>query len=388
VVMSLMAVLGVLVAVTVIGLIALWPDEQSPAEPASFQSVKTEQARVVRVTNRQCPGTTRQCFRIGIELLSGPDKGTESAFTFGNLGRDLQIEAGDRIRVYRNPVPPSAQIGGVKIDEYSLADFERRTPLALLVVLFSVLVILAGRWRGALSLVGLAFSLAIIIFFVVPAILQGEGPVEVALVGSLAVMLVTMALSHGLGPKTLAAALGTAASLLVTAGLASFFIDMANVSGFTSEEAITVGVATGDVSIRGLLLAGIVIAALGVLDDVTVSQASTVMALQRVNPAQSFRQLFSGALTVGRDHIAATVNTLVLAYAGASLPILLVFSLSNVSFFDAVNGEAVAAEIVATLVGSIGLIAAVPMTTALTALLATRLSADALTADAHAGHAH
>jgi uncharacterized membrane protein len=202
-------------------------------------------------------------------------------------------------------------------------------------------------------------------------------------------MLVTMALSHGLGPKTVAAALGTAASLFLTAALASLFTELAYITGFGSENAVVVSAAAGGISIRGLLLAGVVIAALGVLDDVTVSQSSTVMALQRANPTQGFGELFSGALAVGRDHIAATVNTLVLAYAGASLPVLVIFSLVDVSFSDAVNNEAVASEIVATLVGSIGLIAAVPATTALAALLATRMPPAALAhADHGPAHAH
>jgi uncharacterized membrane protein len=140
-------------------------------------------------------------------------------------------------------------------------------------------------------------------------------------------------------------------------------------------------------SIKGLLIAGMVIGALGVLDDLTVSQSSTVMALFRVNPAQSFAKLFSEALSVGRDHIAATVNTLVLAYAGAALPILLVFSVGQVGFGNAINSEAVATEVVAMLVGSIGLIAAVPITTALAALAARRM-APADLAEAHAAHAH
>jgi uncharacterized membrane protein len=134
--------------------------------------------------------------------------------------------------------------------------------------------------------------------------------------------------------------------------------------------------------------AGMVIGALGVLDDVTVSQASAVMALRRANPAQTARQLYHGALAVGRDHVAATVNTLVLAYAGASLPVLLLFSVGDTPFSEAVNNEAVAANIVATLVGSIGLIAAVPLTTGLAALLAVHLSPDELETEGHAGHAH
>jgi uncharacterized membrane protein len=175
-------------------------------------------------------------------------------------------------------------------------------------------------------------------------------------------------------------------SLALVVLLAVLFTNLTNLTGFASEEATLLGASQGGLSIRDLLVAGMVIGALGVLDDVTVSQASTVMALRAASPAQRLGGLFRRAMEVGRDHVSATVNTLVLAYIGASLPVLLIFSSSQIGFGAAVNVEAVAQEIVATLVGSIGLIAAVPVTTGLAALLATRLPAD-LT-EAEPGHAH
>jgi uncharacterized membrane protein len=200
------------------------------------------------------------------------------------------------------------------------------------------------------------------------------------------VMLVTIVLAHGFGPKTIAACLGTASALLLTLLLADLFVDAAHLSGLASEEAVYLNASVEAVSVRGLLLAGMVIAALGVLDDLTVTQASTVLALRRANPAFAFGELYRRAVDVGHDHIAATVNTLVLAYAGAALPVLLVFSLAGTPFREAVGFEIVAGEVVATLVGSIGLIAAVPLTTALAALLALRLRPDAV-GDVHE-HAH
>jgi len=260
-------------------------------------------------------------------------------------------------------------------------------PLLWLALAFGVLVVALGRWQGLRALVGLGASLGIVVGFITPAILEGRSPPAVAFVGSLAIMLVTLVVTHGLGAKMLAAALGTACALALTLGLGSLFINLSHLTGFSSEEAIYLRAAAGDISIQGLLLAGMVIAALGVLDDLTVTQSSTVLALRRANPEFGFGGLFRGAIDVGHDHIAATVNTLVLAYAGASLPVLLIFSLGDISFGDAINSEAVAAEIVAMLVGSIGLISAVPLTTALGALLATRLDPD-LIEDSHGGHAH
>lgn len=239
-----------------------------------------------------------------------------------------------------------------------------------LAIAFVALVIVFGRLRGALSLVGLIGSLGVVLVFVVPAIRDGEPALAVALFGSLAVMLVTIALAHGLGAKSLTAMLGTAASLLLVVALASGFTELTHLTRFSSEEATILAASGSQISVQGLVLAGMVIGALGVLDDVTISQSSTVMALRAANPALSTRELYSRAIDVGRDHISATVNTLVLAYVGAALPVLLIFSSGGIGFFDAANPEIVAKEIVAMLVGSIGLIAAVPLTTGVAALLA------------------
>ena len=217
-----------------------------------------------------------------------------------------------------------------------------------------------------------------ILVFVVPAILDGKEPLLVAVVGAMAVMLVTITLAHGRGPKSLAAILGTALSLMLTVALAVIFTDLAHLTGLATEEAGFLQSTGAHIDVEGLLLAGMVIGALGVLDDVTISQSSTVLALRRANPALRFRELFGLAMRVGQDHVSATVNTLVLAYVGASLPVLLIFSSGQLGFFDAANVELVAKEIVATLVGSIGLIAAVPITTALATLLSGEIPAEEL----------
>jgi uncharacterized membrane protein len=313
---------------------------------------------------------------VTVELESGPDRGRTTEFTVGDQGDPVDISVGDDLRVFRNPLPPTAVIGGVRVDPYSLADFERRRPLLWLAALFGVLVVALGRWRGLRALVGLGISLGVVLLFVVPAILDGQPPLTVALVGALAIMLATIPLTHGLGPKTVAACLGTSASLVLTLFLARGFASLSHLTGVSSDEAVFLRASLEDVSLQGLLLAGVVIAALGVLDDLTVTQSSTVLALRSANPGLGFRALFRRSLSVGHDHITATVNTLVLAYAGASLPVLLIFSLADVSFAEALNGEAVAEEVVATLVGSIGLIAAVPVTTAIAAFLAVQGATD------------
>jgi uncharacterized membrane protein len=378
----------VLVAATATGVILLWPENREiPRPPELGAAPETEKAEVVGVRATPCGLGAGQddCLQVSAVLRSGPDEGDEVTFTFAAAEGDFDV--GDDIRVSKNApldAPPETLTEGIEIEPYSFSDFERRTPMLGLLVMFVALVLLTGRWQGFRALLGLCGSLAVIVFFVVPAILDGESPTAVAFVGALAIMLITLPLAHGPGPKTIAASLGTAVSLSLTLLLGYFFIDLTHLSGLSSEEAVYLRATQGELSLRGLLLAGMVIAALGVLDDLTVSQSSTVMALRRANPSLGFGALFRSAVTVGHDHIAATVNTLVLAYAGASLPVLLIFSLGDTPFADAINFEAVAEAVVATLVGSIGLIAAVPITTALAALLASSSEPEALAEPGHA----
>jgi uncharacterized membrane protein len=350
---------------TAVALVILWPG-QADTELAAGLAAPTERAEVTEVAEGPCPppqpGT---CARASIRLDSDRDDGAEASVALGATTLDPGLEVGDAIRVSRAAPAP-----GASSPSYTFVDFERRSPMLWLALAFAALVIAFGRLRGALSLIGLAASLAVVVLFVIPAILEGSSPLAVAIVGSLAVMLLTISLAHGLGPKSLAAMLGTTVSLVLVAVLALAFTEITHLTGLASEESALLQINEVDVSFEGLLLAGMVIAALGVLDDVTVSQASTVLALRRANPGLGFGELYRRAIDVGRDHVSATVNTLVLAYVGASLPVLLLFGSGELGFVDAVNVELVAQEVVATLVGSIGLIAAVPITTALAARLA------------------
>ena len=371
---------------TAIGMAILWPGD-TPSGVGESIVADTEAATVERVEEFACNSLgTGICARITARLESGPDDGQKTTFQIGVGSADPDVDVGDRVRVVENAVPPGPE--SVQGQQYSLSDYERRRPMLFLALLFAGVVILFARLRGLLSLIGLTVSLAVVLVFMVPAILDGESPLAVAIVGSFAVMLTTIALAHGTGAKSLAAMLGTGASLLLTVGLAVMFTNLTHLTGLSSEEALFLQTSESGLSLDGLLLAGMVVGALGVLDDVTISQSSTVLALRGANPAQGFRGLFTRAMSVGRDHVSAAVNTLVLAYVGASLPLLLIFSSSSLGFSDALNLELIAKEVVATLVGSIGLIAAVPITTALAAVLAGRIPADQLTGDEHAGHAH
>lgn len=373
VVLGLLTLFVVLIAVTIGGIVVNWPSSGPLPGAAQLKNPKTYGAKIVALRSVACETpSARNCSIVTVKLTGGPDQGRRTSFRFGDTGSAAQLSLGDAVLVYRNPLPPGARLNGIKVPPYSFSDFQRGRPLLWLLIAFALVVVAAGRWQGLRALAGLAASLATVIFFIVPAIAHGRPPLQVAAFGALGVMLLTIPLVHGGGAKSLAACLGTGLALFLTLGLADAFTSLAHLTGLTSDQAVYLE-STTHVSIRGLLLAGMVIGALGVLGDTTVTQASTVIALRRANPALHWRELVVHATSVGRDHIAATVNTLVLAYTGAALPILIIFSIGNTSFGSAVNSEAVAEPIVATLVGSIGLIAAVPVTTAFAALLALQL---------------
>jgi len=380
------AIVAALAIATAVGMALLWPGDVETKVGEAIVA-KSDTATVLSIQEFACSGLeTDVCREVDIRLESGPENGKVTQLVLDNGTIDPDVAEGDVLRVVENVVPPGAD--PVPGREYSISDFDRQGSMLLLVLIFAGLVVLFGRLRGALSLIGLGLSLAVVLLFMVPAILNGESALMVAVVGSVAVMIATILLAHGAGPKSLAAIVGTAASLVVTVGLAVLFTDLTHLTGLATEEATFLQVNDAGVSLEGLLLAGMIVATLGVLDDVTVSQSSTVLALRAANPGQSFRELFGRAMDVGRDHLSATVNTLVLAYVGSSLPLLLIFSSGQIGFLDAVNLEIVAKEVVATLVGSIGLIAAVPITTALAALFAGRMSTDELAAVEHHGHSH
>jgi len=261
---------------------------------------------------------------------------------------------------------------------YQFADFQRRPLLIALALLFAVVVIALGRMRGVAALAGLIASVMVLLLFVLPAILDGRSPVLVAVVGASAIAYLALYLAHGFSRMTTVALLGTLSALILTALLSAVVVALANFTGVATEESSFLTL-FGSIDVRGLLLAGIVLGAAGAIDDVTVTQASAVWELKAASPSLTQGRLFSGGLKIGRDHIASTVNTLLLAYAGAALPLLVLFVLAQQSLGSIANSEIVAVEIVRTLVGSIGLVAAVPITTWLAARTAS---------GNNGGHAH
>jgi uncharacterized membrane protein len=252
---------------------------------------------------------------------------------------------------------------------FQITDYVRRGPILFLFIIFCLLTLFIARGRGLSSLFGMAVSFLIIFTFILPQILAGFSPVLVAIAGSLLIIPVTFYLSHGFNKKTTIAVAGTFLSLVITGILAVIFVEAAKLTGFSSEEAGFLQFATqGAINIKGLLLAGIIIGVLGVLDDITISQAAIVFQLKEANPNLKVKELYKRAMDIGRDHISSMVNTLILVYTGASLPLLLLFVNNPHPFSEVVNYEIIADEIIRTLVGSIGLVLAVPITTYLSCL--------------------
>lgn len=256
-------------------------------------------------------------------------------------------------------------------DMFFITDYVRRGALAWLFVIFVVMAVAIGRWQGMASLIGMGISFLVIFKFILPKIYAGGDPVQVAILGSLVIIPATFLLSHGVNKKTGIAVVGTLIALVVTGILAHIFVDAAKLTGFASEEAgFLQAFKPGLINIKGLLLAGIIIGVLGVLDDITISQSAIVQQLKAANPKLKAGELYKKAMAVGKDHIASMVNTLVLVYTGAALPLLLIFIDNPHPFSEIVNYEIIADEVVRTLVGSIGLILAVPITTFIASLMA------------------
>jgi uncharacterized membrane protein len=251
-------------------------------------------------------------------------------------------------------------------------DFVRTRPLLWLLGTFVVFSVLISGWKGVRSLIGMAISLAVIVAYIIPQILAGQDPVRVSITGGFVLMAISLYLVYGWTLKTHSAILGMLLALLITGTLSSFFVDLTRLTGVGNEEALfLIQQSQESINLRGLVLGGMLIGALGVLDDLVATQASAVFELHAADPGLSLPDLYRRAMRIGQDHVAATINTLVLAYAGAALPMLLLFSLSGERFAYLVNVEIVTEEIVRTLVGSLGLISAVPITTGLASLIAT-----------------
>jgi uncharacterized membrane protein len=452
----LVGVVALVGLLTVVGLIALWPQGDGPSIPGA--GTRTVGATVVGVESASCGGPSEQrCLTATFRVTDGPDEGHRATVVLGPPEVSPALEVGDKVRLVDQrpaagtpggPAPSGAggaaaaggaggagdagsagdagaggdagtagnagaagdagaggdagtagnagaagdagaADGSAAASEpvYAFSGVDRRVPLVALAIIFALLGAVVARGRGLLALVGTAASLSLVVLWLVPAILDGSSPILVATVGALAVMFVTTALTYGVTTQSLAAVTGIGVSLLVAALLGTLWSELAGLDGKDGDLGSFALQSGGELPLQGILLAGMVIGALGVLTDTVVSQVSTVAALHRTNPSLPPRTLYREAFIVGRDHLSATIHTLVLAYAGATLPLLLVASANGVSFGDAINDSQLAEPIVSTLVGSAALVLSVPLSTALAAALVGRLPEAAL-GDAHHHHHH
>jgi len=356
---------------TVIGLFVLWPDgEPTRAEQAAAiylpPGTTYPDGRVVSVEQYDCSldsGQPATCATAVVEVLTGEGAGD---FQQIDLAADVVangVEKGDTIVLTRD----AGAEGGAT---YGFFDYERTTPIVVLAIVFAVVVGLVARLRGLASLVGLAFAFFVLLRFVLPGLLADESPTLVSLVGSAAIMFVVLYLAHGFSARTTTALVGTLFGLSLVAVLGAVAVSAARLTGVTNDETMQLNIYDPTLNFSGLVLAGIVVAGLGVLNDVTITQASAIWQLQEVDPTMTGRELYRRGMAVGRDHIASTVYTIVFAYAGAALPALLVFSLYERSAWTTVTSSTLAEEIIRTMVGAIALVLAVPVTTAAGAFFA------------------
>jgi len=361
---------AVLAVATVLGMVLLRPTgEERPDLSAIGVNPAVYGAVVETVEVAPCTGTTEEdgipCAFVGFRLEQGPDAGEVVTLGVTVAETSPRFAVGEHVVLdYRPDAEPAFR--------YNYYDRQRRPILVAVALLFAIVVVVLGRLRGAAALLGLVVTVVILLQFVVPAILDGRPPVLVAIVGAAAVSYVGLYLAHGFNRMATVALLGTLAALALTTLLSWIALGIAQLSGFASDESYILTL-VGRIDISGLILAGVVLGTVGAVDDVTITQASAVWELQRARPGMSHLDLFRAGLRVGRDHVASMVNTLLLAYAGASMPLLIFFVLSNQSLGTVMNSEVVATEVLRTLIGSIGVVAAVPLTTWLAAATATNV---------------
>jgi uncharacterized membrane protein len=357
---------------TIVSMALLWPRD-SPS-PEAVDGPTQVFGQVVTVESAPCPelpegeelppGAPTECGTVTVHLTEGVGAGQRITTDVPSGPGAVTVAPGDEVVLL--------YLEGSPERPYSIIDHQRSRQLWLLGAAFALAVVAFGRWRGLTALAGLGVTFAVLLMFVVPAILDGRSPLLVAIVGAAAIMLTVLYLTHGFSMTTTVAVAGTLVSLSITAALSAVATAATHLSGIADETSNYLAITQGEVNMQGLLLAGIVIGSLGVLDDVTVTQSATVTELAQANPGYGFRQLYGAATRVGRAHIASVINTIVLAYAGASLPLMLLFAAGTTPISELLTSQLIAQELVRSAVGTIGLIAAVPVTTALAAVLATR----------------
>ncbi len=339
--------------------IFLWTSNGAVAQQ---QKTEQEEATVVKVlTQKQIniAGQKQTYQKLQLFVTKGSQQGQTITVENGNIptANVLVYNLNDKVIVTLSTSPNGHTIAYI-------SDYQRQQSLYWLFGIFIVLALVVGRERGLTALIGMGLSITIIFVFILPQILAGEDPVTAVITAAIFIVPITFYISHGFNKKTTAAIVGTVVTLFIIGILAKVFVDAAKLTGFASEEATYLTqIKQGTINLRGILFAGVLIGALGILNDITVSQAAIVAQLKETAKTLTFKEVYFKAMAVGKDHIASMINTLILVYTGAALPLLLLFVNNPHPFTEVINYEIVAEELVRTFVSSIGLILAVPITT-------------------------
>ena len=363
---------------TLVGLIALWPGDVSShvnADAAGYSvpGVTYPRAEITAVQEISCDGlagstpgvSDTRCATITAQVLEGAGQGATTSVPLTQAIASSGVEVGQVVKLIRVP-PADGQSA-----QYQFSDFERRVPLLVFALIFAVVVVAVARWRGLASLLGLGFAGFILVKFMFPALVAGQNPILIGLIGSSAIMFVVLYAAHGFSARTTTALVGTLFGLIVTAALGYLAARWAHLTGVAAEDDYILAAAAPNLRLTAVVICGIIVAGLGVLNDVTITQASAVWELadghdERAGTGTlSGRRLFTRAMRIGRDHIASTVYTIVFATAGASLSVLLLIAVYDRPLWQVLQTEQFAGEVIRTLVGSIGLVLAVPLTTAI-----------------------
>lgn len=356
---------------------------QAPAKTEYYKAKVTQILEDTASDDPNDPAYDRLIQQVRVVFTDGPEKGSGKDISYypKSAASEQRLKTGEKVYV-------------LKVDDgdniyYTVSERYRLNILWWLVIFFIILVTAIGRLKGIGSLLGLGFSFLVIAKFIVPQILAGKDPVAVCLIGSIAIAIVAIYIAHGFRLRTTLAVVSTIATIALALGLDYLVIHWLKLFGAGSEEAVYAQfLQTGTINLRGLLLGGIIIGVLGVLDDITTAQSAVVDELRRANPLLTFKELYERGMSVGKEHIASLINTLVLAYVGASFPLVLLFQQMEQPFSYIINSELVAEEIARTLIGSTALIIAVPLTTALTAYIMMKRPISALGKPAEHSHSH
>lgn len=317
---------------------------------------------IVSDEEKELAGNLHKVQNIKAQIIRGPDKGQEVELKEHIVTQDSQrLKVGEKIIVVKQTMPQETI--------YYTSDKYRLPSFGVVFALFLVLAIIFARLKGLMAIVGLLVSLFILIQFIIPNIIRGTNPLVVSLIGAVIIAVLSLYLAHGFNKRSSIALLSTLITLGIATGLAVLFVNIARLTGLGSDEAFYLQLSPIEkLNLQGLLLGGIIIGALGVLDDVTTSQVAAVDEIHNANPSLPFSELYKRGLSVGQEHIASLVNTLVLAYAGASFPLFLLFTLNtDIPLWVKINNEVIVEEGIRTLVGSCALIFAVPIATFLAA---------------------